>query len=290
MKKKVLIILFVLLLIAGGVGAYFYFTADTDTTELIGRDFIINATSGNERTYLYIVDEDTAHFSSDVGNEVKYSKWNKTITFFDVYFQGEKHNKLYASVTENDNYKDSETYQYYFLNFYSAGIKREHIALTYPDDTLVTKTNILKTFNAVEFEQVSHDAPSFLPDEHETPAELSSIDQIALNLFKEVVQISFESNYICKAVLKNNQVLTGKYAHFRQGDIYLNFGEPHVSGHQVIKMLVYDQMPNPTPRYYGGEEEGKYDPRYSNLTPPPYYLNTNLFIYWQDQDSRYIIR
>lgn len=104
-------------------------------------------------------------------------------------FQGKFYSKLEAEIRKNSNYEDDEFYQYYFINIYG---NSKHIASTYPDDTIFEKFDIVGDFSARTFEEVNEDAPNFFPDAHKTPAQISEIDEIALNFFDKVSSFSFK--------------------------------------------------------------------------------------------------
>ncbi len=266
-------------------------SCSNDNSDLVGRMLTTRAEGKSGDVYVYFVDKDTAHFSSDVGNDVEYSRSGSKVVFKDVEYMDAYYNKLYARIYENSQYKDTENYQYMFMNFYSDSNCLNQVAYTYPDDTIVEKIDLLKTFTAKEFEVVSHNPPSFLPDEHENPAELSAIDEKALTFFKNVKTLIFAENNVCVAVLNDYSILNGTYEQFRTGEIYLNFGSDYVAGQKFVKMSVYENcFPLPAPGYWGGEEEATYDPTYSNLTPPPFFECDDMCIYWEEQDSRFIIR
>lgn len=288
MKKVFACLMMLCMLLSGGL---FLTACSTNNADLVGRVLATRVEGKSDSVYVYFVDKDMAHFSSDVGNDVEYSRNGSKVVFKGVEYMDAYYNKLYARIYENSQYKDNETFQYFFMNFYADSNCINQVAYTYPDDTIVDKVNILKTFTAKEFEVVSHEPPSFMPDEHENPAELSAIDQKALALFKNVKTLTFKEDNSCVAVLNDYSILNGTFEQFRTGEISLNFGPDYVVGQKFVKMSVYiDCYPMPTPDYWGEEEVGTYDPTYSNLTPPPYFESEDVFIYWQGQHSRFVIR
>ena len=121
MKRLLTCILLVCLVVTSSI--LFVGCNSTDTSIFIGRNFILDKVEGGsgERTYLYFADGDTAHFSSDVGNDVSYSRNGDKITFGEVYFMGQNYGKLYALIfdTPEEYQNHSNNYQYMFLGFYS---------------------------------------------------------------------------------------------------------------------------------------------------------------------------
>ena len=118
---------------------------NNDTSELVGRVITLRSSErveGYYETYLEFEEGNIARFSSDIGNEVKYTKSGTKLTFSDVYFQGKQYEKLTARIVGDSNYKDNEVYQYYFLAVYDDSAQ---IAYTYPDDTVFEKIDIKKT-------------------------------------------------------------------------------------------------------------------------------------------------
>ena len=263
---------------------------NTDTIELVGRELNVRSSHRVEGYYETFIDfetENIAKFSSDVGNDVKYSKRGENLYFSNVYFQGKQYQTLNARISSNSNYQDNDVYQYYFVDFYDDNTQ---IASTYPDDTIFEKYDIKKTFEAIEFNVVDKEPPALMPDAHEVAPQISEVDQIALDFFNDVKSLTFLEGNICIAVKNDDTVLNGTYQQVKGGQLFLNFGQQYRADDKYIKMRITNLQPRPSAgSYYWADSDG-YDPDYSNLTPPPYYQNGQTYIYWESQDSFYIIR
>ncbi len=265
---------------------------NSDTSALEGRVLTIRSShrvEGSYETYIEFEKNNIARFSSDIGNEVKYTKRGDNLTFNDVYFQGKQYEKLKATIYSNSNYKDNDFFQYYFIRIYDGNTQ---IADTYPDDTVFEKWDIYKTFIAKDFDVTDEEPPEFMPDAHEEEAKISEIDQIALDFFGNVKTLTFNNQNVCIAVLNDDMVLTGSYQQVISGKLFLNFGKDYAVNDKYIEMKVTATAPKPSNGSYYLNDTGlpQYDPDYSNLTPPPYYQSGQMYIYWESQGSTFIIR
>lgn len=263
---------------------------DSDTTELVGRELNVRSftlVEGNYETFVDFETENIAKFSSDVGKEIKYSRRGENLYFSDVYFQGKQFKTLHARISSDSNYSNNEVDDYYFVDFYDGDTQ---IASTYPDDTIFEKYDINKTFTFKNFEVVNKEAPDLLPDAHEDEPEVSDIDQKALEFFNNVKSLTFLDGDVVIAVLNDDSVLKGTYQQVKSGQIFLNFGENYTVNGKYIKMTLTTNPPRASEGSYYVDFTDGYDPNYSNLTPPPYYQNGEMYIYWKSQGSKYIIR
>ncbi len=287
-RKKELIISLVAVLVFIAVVVVF-FCCMMSTNGIKGRTLTVDSVGdeyGAYRTYVQFENGNTARFSSDIGNAVKYVKFGNTVYFGEVVFQGKQTKNLKATISHAyKSYKDDEDCQYFFMDFYDGN---KPVGVTYPSDTIRSQKSIInKSFSATEFGIIDEEAPSFMPDAHETPAELSEIDQIAVNFFRNVKNLEFTDDHNVVATLKNDKILTGTYTQFLGTHIYLNFGENYTKDGKYIQMKVFDGY-YPYPTSLGGfasDSPVSYDPDYSNLTPPPYYKSGTITMYWDVQGS-----